>query len=325
MEKLSGTFTSSNGISEIGYFIYLPDTTPRAVIQICHGLSEHIERYENEGFVSYMTEQGFIVCGNDHIGHGSSVKDEKELGHFEDYEDLISDLRILKNIVKKRYPSLPYILLGNSSGSYIARSYIVKHDDVDGVILSGTGTGNGPMGLYKVLSMLTAGLRGDKHKSRFIHRIAFGHLSSPFASEQDKHSFVSADIGARQRYKHDNKCGFMLSALALRELFDVIRSVNDADWVTSVPLSLPVLLISGEDDPISEKGDGIRQIYDALADHELNELKMKIYKGCRHDVLNDSAKEEVLSDTAEWINGVAEGVVACRSYGAFPFGKVDFT
>ena len=133
--KTTGEFLSSDGESRIGYYIFTPDSPPAAVVQISHGMCEYAERYEAGGFVSAMTDAGFVVCANDHIGHGRLAYESGTLGHFTDYRVMPDDLHILNGIVRKTYRSLPYILLGHSMGSFVAREYIVKYSDIDGAVM----------------------------------------------------------------------------------------------------------------------------------------------------------------------------------------------
>ncbi len=322
-EKLTGTFPSSDGENTVGYYIYIPKGNPFAVLQISHGMCEYIERYEKEGFVSALTDAGIVVCGSDHLGHGPSVPDEK-LGFFTDYERLTEDLHILNGIVKKRYPRLPYVLFGHSMGSFVARDYVTKYDDIDGAVFSGTTAGNQPLGAAKMLAGLICKLKGESHRSKLLDKLAFGSYNKGFESEDDPVSWLSRDSSLRQRYRNDKYCTFKFTSVAMRELFKLLISISDGEWVEKVPISLPVYIVSGDADPLSESGEGIKQLYTALEDHEMNELKMKLYPEARHEIYNDICRTEALNDLIEWVKAVAEGVVACRSYNSIPFGKVDF-
>ena len=137
-KKRSGDFLSSDGHSRTSWFIWTPEeAVPSAILQISHGMCEYIERYESEGFIDAMTSAGFVVCGNDHIGHGRRAQENGDLGYFTDFSNLVDDLHTLNGIVRQTYRSLPYILLGHSMGSFVAREYIVKYDDIDGAIICG--------------------------------------------------------------------------------------------------------------------------------------------------------------------------------------------
>ena len=321
-EKITGDFPSSDGKSTVPYYLYLPKCNPFAVLQISHGACEYIERYEKEGFVSRLTEAGVVVCGNDHIGHGMSTAPDK-LGHFTDYEKLVLDMNILNGIVKKRYPSLPYVLFGQGLGSFLVRDYMTRFDSIDGAILSGTSSGDKPLGFLKFLSDLICKLKGGAYRSKLLYKLAFGSYNKGFENENDKASWLSGDASVRQRYNNDKYCGITLSASAMRELFKLVDSVSNAKWIGNVPISLPVFIASGDKDPLSDSGEGIKTLYTALEDHEMNELKMKLYTGSRHDIYNDLCRDEAVNDLIEWVKDVADGVVACRSYNFIPFGRVE--
>lgn len=324
-QKMIGTYPSADGVTEIHYAIYLPEGNPTAIVQISHGMRDYIERYEQCGFVEAMTGAGFVVCGNDHIGHGESAATADDLGYFEDYHHLSDDLHALNGILRRRYPSLPYVLFGHSMGSFLAREYITRYTDIDGVVLCGTSAGGQAYGLGKVLASLIGKLRGKRYRSRFLVSLSMDSYNKPFASEKEPYSFISSDPAVRARYTADPKCTFLFTAAAWRELYRLLAEVTSEEWAGKVPLSLPVYLIAGDRDPIAAEGEGTRQVCAALEECELNELKMKLYSGARHEVMNDHCREEVFADLVLWINEVAEGVIACRSYNSIPFGKVDFT
>lgn len=321
-EKITGTFASSDGENTVPYYIYVPKGNPFAVLQISRGMCEYIERYEKEGFISRLTEVGIVVCGNDHLGHGSSVPDDK-LGYFTDYEKLTEDLHILNGIVKKRYPSLPYILFGHSMGSFVARDYVTKFDDIDGAVFSGTTAGDQPLGAAKMLAGLICKIKGEKHRSKLLDKLAFGSYNKGFEKENDKVSWLTRDASVRQHYNNDKYCGFMFTTAAMRELFKLLISISNGEWVEKVPISLPVFVVSGDKDPLADGGEGIKELYEALDDHEMNELKMKLYPESRHEIYNDLNRDEAFGDLIEWVKGVSEGVVACRSYNSIPFGRVE--
>lgn len=313
-KKTTGEFISSDGESRIGYYIYTPDTPPTAVLQISHGMCEYAERYENEGFVSAMTDAGFVVCANDHVGHGKLARESETLGHFTDYRVLPDDLHILNGIVRKTYRSLPYVLLGHSMGSFVAREYIVKYSDIDGAIICGTSAGNQPLGLAKGIASFLARVRGEKYVSKALAKLSFSGYNKLFSKENDPDSWLCSDPDVRKRYRADPLCDFTFTVSAYRELFTMLADISDG-WAEKVPQSLPVLLIAGDSDPLGKNGEGIKEVYGRLEDAELCSLKMKLYPGGRHEILNDVMKNTVFADIADWVREVSEGVYACRGVG----------
>lgn len=314
--KKSGDFLSSDGHSKTNYFIWAPENAvPSAILQISHGMCEYIERYESEGFVGAMTDAGLVVCGNDHIGHGRSALESGKLGCFTDYTNLVDDLHTMNGIVRQTYRSLPYILLGHSMGSFVAREYIVRYDDIDGAIICGTSAGNQPLRAAELLASTLSRLCGAEHVSRRLATTSFGGYNDAFADERDGDSWICSDPDVRKRYRADPMCDFNFSVGAYRELFRLLAGISEKrgeSWSARVPQSLPVLLIAGEDDPLGENGKGIREVYERLSDAELCELSMKLYPKGRHEILNDVMKHEVYADILEWIHRVSDGVAACR-------------
>ncbi len=321
--KTEGSFLSADNKTQVRYYRYTPEGNPLAILQISHGMCEYLERYETEGFIEALTDQGIVVCGNDHLGHGKTAVSREDLGYFEDYRHLVADLHTLNGILRKTYPRLPYVLMGHSMGSFLARSYMVTYDDVDGVIVCGTSAANQPQGLAKALASGIAGLRGSHYRSSLLYNLSFAGYNKAFTAEKDGNSWLSAIPEVRRRYEADPLCGFVFTATAYRELFRLLGDISSEEWAASVPQSLPVFIISGDADPLGEGGEGIREVYARLEDRELNELRMKLYPGGRHEIHNDRCRNEVVTDIVAWIKEVAEGVVACRSYESIPFGRLE--
>ena len=179
-KKRSGDFLSSDGHSRTSWFIWTPEeAVPSAILQISHGMCEYIERYESEGFIDAMTSAGFVVCGNDHIGHGRCAQENGDLGYFTDFSNLVDDLHTLNGIVRQTYRSLPYILLGHSMGSFVAREYIVKYDDINGAIICGTSAGNQPLRAAVMLAATLARLRGERHTMPLPRSMTVIHGCAP--------------------------------------------------------------------------------------------------------------------------------------------------
>ncbi|MBQ7354823.1 MAG: alpha/beta hydrolase, partial [Clostridia bacterium] len=167
IQKTEGTFPSSNGTDTVHYTVWTPDCSPSAMIQLSHGMCEHIERYDT--VARLLCERGYIVYGNDHIGHGRSVRSDDELGYFAPADGdlyLVRDLAAMNRIMKEKYRALPTILLGHSFGSFLARAYLMGYaDSIDGLILSGTSAGNQPVKLGMKVCKYLAKRKGDHYRS----------------------------------------------------------------------------------------------------------------------------------------------------------------
>ncbi|MCR5262849.1 MAG: lysophospholipase [Clostridiales bacterium] len=291
--------------------------SPRAVLHIVHGMSEHFGRYD--GFARYMAANGCVVVGSDLIGHGRTAPNPGEYGFFDDYEVLVEDQRLIVNLVRKKYRSLPYVIFGHSMGSFIVRAFIQRHgSDVDGAVIAGTA------GRYKGidfgirLASLIAKVRGPYHVSKLLTKISLGANVKAFPGPTG-FEWLTKDGSVIERYSADRMCGFPFKAAAYREMYRLIKEATEEGWAERVPQSLPVLVCSGLDDPLGNSGKGPSECFGDLEDRECSDLTIKLYPGDRHEILNETDKETVWADILEWINGVRDGKNEAAMYGMAVF------
>ena len=311
----TGSFLSANKINNIRYRICIPSGNPKAIIQISHGMCEYFDRYENT--IDYFTSKGCIVCGNDHMGHGFSVACEEDLGYFgkNTYLCFADDLYTLNKLMKNSYKALPYILIGHSMGSFIARDYIVRYpDSIDGAVICGTSGTNKGVGAGLFLSSLLTKLKGEKYRSEFLKKTAFHGYNDRFGKE-DPNSWLTRDKEVRHKYSSDPKCNFTFTVSAYNNLFSLLKKVSADDWAPAVPKSLPIFIISGEDDPVGAYSQGVREVYDKLNEQQINDLRIKLYPECRHELFNEINRTEVFNDVNGFIEDVIGGVLEVRGYG----------
>ena len=305
--KKEAYFNSSTGVNKIRTLIWYDDEVEHtAVFQISHGVSEHIGRYDE--FARFLADKGFIVCGNDHIGHGLSVNSEADLGFTAEkdgYRRFIDDMHILYNIMHKRYPDLPYFLFGHSMGSFCARVYASTFgDDLAGLIICGTGQlPSGLEFLPDTLDKLT-----DKFGAKTVNHTLASSLNkisslgiSDKTSELDWLSFDKKNV---EEYKKDPLCGCELTLAGMRDLCSIAVLASDSMWPATIPTDLPILIISGAKDPIGMNGKGPVACADKLklTGHA---PEIIVYPHCRHEILNEGEyKEKVYFDILGWLNGV---------------------
>lgn len=316
--EIIGSFASSDEKSEIYYKICIPKDMPKGIIQISHGMCEYFDRYTD--FTEYFTSRGFVVCGNDHIGHGNSAKNKDELGYFGEgnYDCLAKDLLSLNRIVRKKYRSLPYILLGHSMGSFVARDYMTRFpDSIDGVIICGTAGTNKllPLGIF--LCSLLSKLKGAYHRSNFIRKLAFKGYNSHFAEEKDICSWLTRDEEIRKGYLNDPFCNYNFTVDGYKNMFSLLKRVTAEGFEDNVPQSLPIFIVSGKDDPVGNYGEGVMELYDRLEEKEINLLKIKMYPEARHELFHENNKEEFFEDVESFAKEVIEGVLEARGYGNY--------
>lgn len=303
-----GFFRSSDGTHDIFYRVWEPAEAPRAILQISHGMCEHIDRYD--GFARDLCAHGIVVCANDHIGHGKSAADESELGYFGGKGSifrLADDLDLLRAEMRKKYRRLPYIMFGHSMGSFVCRDYISRYAaNVDGAIVCGTAGTNKLIGAAITISSAICGLRGRKYRSKFIRNLAFKGYNDDFPGEGEL-AWLSRDKDVRDAYDADPLCGFIFTAGGYNEMFRLLKSVSGPEWAAKIPQSLPVFVIAGSMDPVGAKGEGPREVHQLLVDRELTDIDCKIYDGMRHEIHNEIGREEVMEDIAKWVLRVADG------------------
>ena len=310
-KKTYGTFESSSGNNTVSYCIWTPDDAPRAVVQIVHGMCEHIERYDT--FARFLTSKGIVVCGHDHIGHGNSVSSDQELGFFSNADGdkhIVADVEQMRSIMRKKYRRLPYFLLGHSFGSFVARAYASAYpaENIDALILSGTCGDDLPSGAGRIAASIIAALRGKRHRSKLLYKLAFGSYNKHFKDEiisSKGNAWVTTDPEELERYNSDKFCTFRFTAQAYRDMFMLISYNKD-----HLPhRSLPVYLFSGTEDPVGNYGKGVAKLYQKYFDAEITDVTFKLYQGERHEVLTGLKRQEAFEDLYAWIDRVANDKV----------------
>ncbi len=310
--KEQKSFLSRDKETEIVYYVYTPDCTPKAVFQIIHGMCGYMEKYEH--FADYLCSKGMVVCGFDMRGHGKSAKNEDELGFFgskKGYTYFKEDTEDLRLIMREKYKRLPYIVFGHSMGSLILRDYMTEYgNNIDGAILSGTVGGKFPLKQGIAVSEFTSRFKGGKYRSEFLKKAVMKYFDMEFP-EKTKGAWLSRDTSVGEKNANDTMSKFYFTARGYNDLIRLYANVAREEWANEVPKSLPVYIISGSDDPIGQRGEGVTAVYESLVDAEVNNITLKLYEGARHELVNEINKEEVFDDINEWCDKVIDGVVSC--------------
>ncbi len=296
--KKEAYFNSSTGVNRIRTLIWADDEIqPVAVFQIAHGVCEHIDRYDD--FARFLASKGYIVCGNDHIGHGKSVECEEDLGFTaekEGFRRFVDDMHILYSIMHKRYPELPYFLFGHSMGSLCARVYASTFGtELSGLIICGTA--QVPSGLDFMIDTLENMVQ--KFGPRTINHTMASSLNK-FSSLMisDKTSdldWLSINKENVENYKNDPLCGIELTLAGMRDLASIGILASDKMWPSTIPFDLPIMIISGALDPVGFNGKGPLDCAESLQEAGHDPLVI-IYPCCRHEILNEDCKERVYLD-----------------------------
>lgn len=275
---------------------YLPRDEVRAVVQIIHGMAEHGALYEE--FCRRLAEQGYAVVVDDHLGHGRSVASGEDFGYFFEggINNLILDEKKLHDLTAKKFPTVPYFLLGHSMGSFITREYIARYgEELSGAVIMGTAGG---MKLHmwlaqKALLDLLIAKNGPRCKMKKISKLATKEYVKAFPDSEN--DWVTSDPAEVERYTKDPMCGFELTLSAYRSIGELIQTINSAQWYRRVPKELPLLLVSGEKDPVGGMGIGVRKVAASLVKTE-HDAELILYPNMRHALVTEIGKEQVFRD-----------------------------
>lgn len=292
---------SSDGIHNLAGVVYIPDVEPIGIYHIVHGMTEHIGRYHR--IMSALAEEGYICCGYDNLGHGYTANNKEELGfiaHKNGWDILARDVTSFADAMRQEYGNeLPYYLMGHSMGSFIVRLAAERHFVPDKLIIMGTGGPNPMAAPGLILIELIKLLYGEKHVSRLIDKIAFGSYNTRF-NENDGSSWLTTDAEVRKKYWKDEFCSFKFSVSAMGDLIRLIKYSNSSGWFKKISSSMPILIVSGDEDPVGDYGKGIVKVYDKLKKNGKN-VRYILYKGARHEILNDFCYDDVKNDILKFI------------------------
>lgn len=297
-------FPSATGLGEIYVHTWVPSGTPIAIVQIAHGMAEHISRYDE--FASFLNQNGILVVGNDHAGHGKSIGENAMKGYFGERDGwrlLMEDMRRLHDETAALYPDVPYILFGHSAGSFLARAYAAQYGEgIAAFIFSGTSGKNPAIPLGKLIVRLEVLRNGHAKPSKLLDKMSFGTYNKSFKPARTSFDWLSRDTAQVDAYVEDPLCGFIFTAEGMLDVLNVLDFVSGVGWAKNVPL-VPVLLISGSEDPVGMRGRGVKQVCEWLRGTGHN-VDCRLYEKCRHELLNEQNRYEIYRDILSFINQV---------------------
>ncbi len=280
------------------------NTKTKAVLQLAHGMAEHIGRYSR--FASFLTKHGYIVYGNDHRGAGKTAGVMEDVGFFAEnkgFQLVVQDLRQLTGIIRENHPDLPVFLFGHSMGSLLVREYISGScESVHGAILSGTPKNPGAMGkVGVVLAKMQSAFQGKRTRSRLLNKMTFGSFNARFKPNRTDFDWLTRDNAEVDKYIDDPYCGVIHSAGFFLDLIRGSIELFKPEKQESTPSSLPLLLFSGEFDPVGGAGE-IEKVARTYRESGSHDVSVKIYPEGRHEMLNEINKEEVYTDIITWLD-----------------------
>lgn len=303
-------FNSSDNVHKIHGILWKPDDQEIiGVVQLVHGMAEHIDRYDD--FARFLCHHGFVVAGEDHLGHGKTVLHKGEYGFFaakSGSEYVIKDNYRLKKHLEKEFEGLPYIILGHSMGSFIARCLVHRYNnEIDAAIFMGTGSQPAVALLVgKALTTLLSLVKGPEYVSPLVTGMATGAYNKRFRPARTESDWLSKDVDMVDKFVDDEMCGFTFTVSAFHDLFQFLDEAEDKTAMRDIRSDIPVLLISGEDDPVGDFSRGVKSVYERLSSSGLEKLTMKLYPGDRHEILNEINRLEVYHDILQWVKDIPE-------------------
>ena len=296
---------SSDGIHQLSGVVYIPEGEIKGLYHIVHGMTEHIGRYDR--FMRDIAENGYICFGYDNLGHGYTANDKSELGYIAKKKgwDLLSrDVKVFSDAMREKYGrNLPYYLMGHSMGSFIVRLATERYMTPDKLIIMGTGGPNPAAGAGLAVIEVIKFFKGDKHISKLVYKLAFGSYNNKFSdNDSNNSSWLTTDLSVRKKYWSDDFCTFKFTVSAMGDLIRLMKYSNRKAWFANMEKTLPILLVAGEDDPVGNYGKGVRYVKEKL-NKEGNNAECILYKGARHEILNDFTYDEVKNDILSFVGG----------------------
>lgn len=304
MKKTELYIPSTNKKDLLRTLLWEPEGPVKAILQISHGMIEHMGRYER--FAEYLTKKGFVVIGNDHLGHGKTAV-RVNYGYFTPEVDsgryVVRDLHRVSLYIQRRYPSVPFFLLGHSMGSFMARRYATMYGkELDGLIL--LGTGGQPEGMLKIglciVQILTA-LKGNRANSWLLEKICFSLYNKRCKPARTPSDWLTTDEKSVDQYRNDPYCTFKFTLNGYQTLFESISYIQDKRNIRKIPKSLPILFMSGEGDPVGEYGEGVKKVVESYRKNGIWDVTCHLYQEARHELLHEREYMRYQEDMMKWL------------------------
>ena len=293
----------SVGVGKLHVCRWTPEGEVKAVVQIVHGIAEFIERYDE--FAAYLNSLGYLVVGEDHMGHGQSVGSEGTQGYFHGgwfaaVEDSVSLLRR----TKAEFPDVPYILFGHSMGSFMTRTILCKYQDLGLTAAVICGTGWQPRGMLPgaiAVCQAVCARVGEENPSQTLQNLVFGSYNAHVEHPRTEYDWLTRDKRIVDEYIAHPSCGFTASAGLLRELLRGIRYVEQKENLEKMDKKLPILFVAGGEDPVGSYGKGVKKCVAEFQKAGMEDVTLRLFPLCRHEILNEINRQEIFEFIAGWM------------------------
>lgn len=283
---------------------YTPEQSPIGHLHILHGMAEHIERYDE--FALFLVEKGFIVSGHDHRGHGRTVEKNGQQGYFAEsngFERVTEDVREVLLKVREDMVEMPLVLFGHSMGSFVARRYMQKYSDsLSKVVICGTSYSPGVLGdVGSIIGKIAAKFQTKTAESKLLHNIAFGGFNKQINDPKSTFDWLNTDKAEVKKYMDDPMCGFIPSNQFYVDLFYGLKMIHKTEEIDHIQKYLPVLLISGAEDPVGKNGEGIFKVAKGLTNAGMKNVTVQLVEQARHEILLEKNKLDTFDVIAKWL------------------------
>ncbi len=315
MTKKEYHFQSKDGVTQIHAVSWAPDGKVKAVLQITHGMIEHIGRYDR--FAAWLTEKGFLVVGQDLLGHGQSVRSEEYLGYFKEpggNECLVRDIHQLRLYTQRMYPDVPYFMLGHSMGSFLLRQYLTEYQNfpnagpLSGALILDTGY-QSRSGLLFGMGALKAAAQfaGWEYKSQLILNAFLGSFDLRYLKEgHTLREWLTSVPEEMMEIYRDPLCNFLFSLNGYYQMLKGMEILTHKEYLAAMDKTLPVLFASGTGDPVGNFGDGVCKVYVQFLEAGMQKVDLKLYPGDRHEILHEKNKDQVYKDLYSWMEDIIQ-------------------
>lgn len=298
------TYISSHDEQKIFLRIWDQVEKPIGIVQIIHGMAEHSKRYEM--FAYFLNKNGYIVYADDHRGHGHSLTKEEVYGYIgrDGFQNIVKDEQLISEQIKKNYPQLPLYIFAHSFGSFIGQEYIILNSEkIDGIILSGSAKQNGlDVKMGRILATIQNIVLDNKKEAKLIDQLSFGIYNKKFKNQQPSSSWLTRDPKVLEHYKEDELSGFVSPINFYYELFHAFKLLYQKKRLEKIEKDLPLLIISGDMDPVGKYGAAVQALYEQYKQIDLENVTLKLFEDARHELVNELNNQEVFSYINNWLS-----------------------